>query len=131
MTADVDQRNREIELVIGGMTCASCANRIELLPRPIRGDASPRARWAGMPQIELWVSAGQRHDQPGTQLALADVLDLEPFGPSGGRSQLSELFVSLPSAPGLDEETRRSRARATLLEMAHRYGFTQVRENSF
>ncbi len=29
MTADVHQRTREIELAIGGMTCASCANRIE------------------------------------------------------------------------------------------------------
>jgi len=29
MTADVNQRTREIELAIGGMTCASCANRIE------------------------------------------------------------------------------------------------------
>ncbi|MFI7679491.1 heavy metal translocating P-type ATPase [Actinophytocola sp. NPDC049390] len=29
MTAEVNQRTREIELAIGGMTCASCANRIE------------------------------------------------------------------------------------------------------
>ncbi|MFI7680239.1 heavy metal translocating P-type ATPase [Actinophytocola sp. NPDC049390] len=29
MTAEAQQRNREIELAIGGMTCASCANRIE------------------------------------------------------------------------------------------------------
>jgi Cu+-exporting ATPase len=29
MTAEAQQRTREIELAIGGMTCASCANRIE------------------------------------------------------------------------------------------------------
>jgi Cu+-exporting ATPase len=29
MTVDATQRTREIELAIGGMTCASCANRIE------------------------------------------------------------------------------------------------------
>jgi Cu+-exporting ATPase len=29
MTAEVEQRTNEIELAIGGMTCASCANRIE------------------------------------------------------------------------------------------------------
>ena len=29
MTVDADQRTREIELAISGMTCASCANRIE------------------------------------------------------------------------------------------------------
>jgi Cu+-exporting ATPase len=29
MTAEAEQRTREIELAIGGMTCASCANRIE------------------------------------------------------------------------------------------------------
>ncbi|GAB1516218.1 heavy metal translocating P-type ATPase [Actinophytocola sp. KF-1] len=29
MTAEAPQRTREIELAIGGMTCASCANRIE------------------------------------------------------------------------------------------------------
>jgi hypothetical protein len=102
----------------------------ELLTRLALDDPTTRGRWTAVPQVELWVGTDQHH-QSGAQLMLADVLDLTPFGPSGHRGQRSELFVSLSTVPGVDEQSRRSRARSALVDMAHRYGFMQVRESTF
>ncbi|MGW4527850.1 RNA-binding domain-containing protein [Amycolatopsis sp. NPDC004378] len=104
----------------------------ELLPRLIRQSPATESRWTGVPLVEFSVRTEQRHDQAGSQLVLRDVLDLEPFGPNGKRGgELSELFVSLPAVPGLAAETRRSRARSALVDMAHSFGFMQVRADTF
>jgi hypothetical protein len=103
----------------------------ELLPRLALDDPTTRGRWSAVPKVELWVGADYQHHQSGAQPMLTDVLDLTSFGPSGHRGQRSELFVSLSSVPGLDEQSRRNRARLALVDMAHRYGFIQVRESTF
>ncbi|WP_053732466.1 hypothetical protein [Nocardia sp. NRRL S-836] len=107
----------------------------ELLPQLIDGvenGSSTRVRWGGVPQVELSIGAESRHDQPtGEQLVLADVLDLDPLGPSDRRDQLTGLFVSVPSVPGLEADSRRRVLRSVLVEMAHRFGFMQVREDTF
>ncbi len=107
----------------------------ELLPRLIDAGGngfSRRGQWGGVPQVELSINVESRHDhQADRQLVLADVLDLESLGPSDRRDQLTELFVSVPSVPGLDADSRRRLLRSVLVEMAHRYGFMQVRENTF
>lgn len=107
----------------------------ELLPQLIDGaeDGSPASpRWAGVPRVELSIGTESRHDQQaGEQLVLANVFDLEPFGPSDRRDQLTELFVAVHSAPGLDADSRRRLVRSVLVEMAHRYGFMQVRDRTF
>jgi len=107
----------------------------ELLPHLIDNaghDIAMPGRWAGVPYVELSVGAESRHDiQAGEQRVLADVLDLERFGPSDRRDQLTELFVSVPSVPGLDADARRSLVRDVLVEMAHRYGFMEVRASTF
>ncbi|WP_236793848.1 hypothetical protein [Amycolatopsis sp. GM8] len=103
----------------------------ELLPRLIRNPAAA-SRWSGAPLVEFSVCTEQRHDQAGGQLVLRDVLDLEPFGPNGKRGgELPGLLVSLPTVPGLAADTRRRRARSALVDMAHSYGFMQVREDTF
>ncbi|MEV7099302.1 hypothetical protein AB0M80_41400 [Amycolatopsis sp. NPDC051045] len=102
----------------------------ELLPRLVLDPVTPR-RWSAVPHVELWVGTDRSHNQPETRLMLEDVLDLDSFGATGHRAQLSELFVSLPAVPGLDAESRRRRARSALVDMAHRYGFMGVRESSF
>ena len=64
-------------------------------------DLAMPGRWGGVPYVELSVGAESRHDiQAGEQLVLGDVLDLERFGPSDRRDQLTELFVLVPSVPG-------------------------------
>jgi hypothetical protein len=104
----------------------------ELLPRMVRDRSSASGQWSGVPQIELSIGAESRHDhRAGDQLMLADVLDLEPFGPGDRRGQLTDLFVAVPAAPGLDADSRRRRIRSVLVEMAHRYGFMRVREDTF
>ncbi|MFI6029445.1 hypothetical protein [Amycolatopsis magusensis] len=104
----------------------------EFLPRMAGDGSSASGRWSGVPQIELSIGAESRHDhEAGDQLMLADVLDLEPFGAGDRRDQLTELFVSVTSAPGLCADSRRRLIRSMLVEMAHRYGFMQVREDTF
>ncbi|OXM43787.1 hypothetical protein CFP75_37060 [Amycolatopsis alba DSM 44262] len=107
----------------------------DLLPQLIDGvtnGASTRFHWAGVPQVELSIGVESRHDQQATyQLVLADVLDLAALGPTDRPDQLTELFVSVSSVPGMDAESRRRLIRLALVEMAHRFGFMQVRENTF
>lgn len=106
----------------------------ELLPRLVEdlGDRATAGRWGGVPRVELSISAeGRRIHQPDDQLVLADVLDLTRFGSGDGRGPLTKLFVSVSAAPGLDAESRRHLIRSALAEMAHRYGFMQVRESTF
>jgi hypothetical protein len=126
-TADLRWSGRDLfEFFVAAWETAT-----ELLPEIASADPATRRRWSAVPHIELWIGSDQRHDQSGAQPLLGDVLDLDSFGASGRRGQLSELFVSLPSVPWLDAETRRSRARSALVDMAHRFGFMEVRENRF
>ncbi|MCS7478744.1 RNA-binding domain-containing protein [Umezawaea endophytica] len=109
----------------------------ELLPRLAAQDPATRHLWSDVPKVELLVSINERHNQPdplslpGPPLLLDDVLNLDSFGPSGRRGEPCELFVSLPSTSRLDPASRRSQARSALVEMAHHYGFMQVREDFF
>lgn len=120
---------------LGEFFVAAWDTATELLPQLIAGaeDGSPASRrWAGVPYIELSIGAESRHGQQAAdQLVLANVLDLEPFGAGDRRDQLIELFVSVPSAPGLDAESRLRLVRSVLVEMAHRRGFMQVRDHTF
>ena len=94
--------------------------------------AAAESRWSGAPVVEFSVCTEPRHDQAGGQLGLRDVVDLDPCGPNGKRGgDLSGLFASLPAVPGLAADTRRRRARAALVDMAHSHGFMQVREDTF
>ncbi|WP_157494138.1 helix-turn-helix domain-containing protein [Kutzneria sp. 744] len=102
----------------------------DFVPRFAVECPTKRRRWSAVPHVELCIGTNYRHSEPESPPPLNDVLDMTPFGPGGYHNQ-TELFVSLPSVPGLDADTRRGRARSALVDMAHRYGFIQVRESSF
>jgi hypothetical protein len=107
----------------------------ELLPHLIDAGGHGlmlRSFWAGVPRMELSITAeSPHHHEPGRQPLLSDVLNLDPLGQSDRRDQLTELFVSVPSAPGLHPDARHHLIRSALVEMAHSYGFMQVQEETF
>ncbi|WP_037307007.1 hypothetical protein [Amycolatopsis orientalis] len=114
---------------------AAWVTAAEMLPQLIEAvgpELMTPSFWGGVPRMELSISAESPHShEPGRQLLLADVLDLDPLGHSDRRDQLTELFVSVPSAPGLNPDSRRRLIRSVLVAMARSYGFMHVQENVF
>ncbi|CAL9474927.1 hypothetical protein [Streptomyces sp. enrichment culture] len=100
----------------------------EVLPWLGVPDARTR-RWTSPPEVELSLSTDRAHNDEGSSIALTDVIDFSPFGPTD-RRRLTKMSITTTAAPFLSRYERDSLVREAVAEMGMAFGFAQAGINA-
>jgi hypothetical protein len=98
----------------------------EKLPNAVTGNAADM-RWAGVPVIELRITAEHPHDSPPPHPLIPDFVDLSPFGTTD-RDYLSTMSITITTPCYMDHATRLSFTQQALVHMARGFGYLGARE---
>ncbi|MDX3866433.1 tetratricopeptide repeat protein [Streptomyces europaeiscabiei] len=96
----------------------------ELLPKAAHQDPAALP-WAGVPTVELRLSAEHRHDSPSPHPVLKDLIDLAPLGPTD-RDDLARMSVTVTAPPRMKAGDRYELLLSTLEFMYQQFGYIDV-----
>ncbi|WP_328437718.1 tetratricopeptide repeat protein [Streptomyces sp. NBC_00444] len=96
----------------------------ELLPKAAHQNPAALP-WAGVPTVELRLSAEQRHDSSPPHPVLKDLINLAPLG-STDRGDLARMAVTVTAPPRMNAADRHELLASTLEYMYQRFGYIDV-----
>lgn len=131
---NVDSTHADLRLTIEDLEeffIAAWTTATEWLPPVAMDEPTRTRRWRAAPRIELWIANDDEWATwDGPQLIRAFV-DLTAFGDSDRTDHLTEMMIAVPALPTLEPDVRRRMAHQALIDMAQRFGFVTVADDSF